>query len=209
MAEENTPEPVPEALPGVPKLKKGRRSPGKAVVRANKPNAWELQERRQRVLRLRLRGLSYANIGKLLNLQIPTVMRDLEAVQKQSVGKVSNFQQHSFVAEALTVHDEIIERAWSEFSAAQEGTQHRLKSLDLIRVTQADKVKVLQDCGVIKKVTEEKTIKHTFELPWDEETKDAVVMTLLQKRLTPQLAEPTSDESHEPGKNDESNEQDE
>jgi hypothetical protein len=190
-------------LPGVPKRRQQRILMPKPnqMAKAPRATAYEMQERRQKIYSLRLRGMPQSAIAKLLDVDINVVQRDLAQIQKENSAKIDQFQQNGFVGEAMSVYDDITHRAWSEYAAAPAGTPHRLKSLDLIRTTQNDKLKVLEETGMITKEPVTIEHKHTFELPWDSSIQDAVVNALIQQKLTPQLAEPTPDPHHEPGKN--------
>jgi len=183
---------------GVPK----RRGQKKALVVAEpepvrpfKMSEHELQERRTKVYRLRLQGISYSNIAKMLNMSVLTVRRDLEHIRKDNQTKIDQFQQNQFVGESLLVFDEIINRAWNEYNSNKEGNP-RLKSLDLIRTTQNDKLRVLQETGMIHKQATAVEHTHVVSLPWTENVKDAVIQTLLQQKLSPQLAAPTPDPNY-------------
>lgn len=191
-------------LPGVPKRKPGKRIAAptqQQMALPRKSTDYEIQERRTKVQRLRLRGLSAGSIAKLLGITPITVKRDLEAIQRVNVAQIDEFQQNQFVGESLVVFNEIMERGWSEYSSVPEGHPMRIKSLDLIRTTQNDKLRVLQETGMVRR--EPAILEHrlSFDLPWDEEVKHAVAEALLHRRLVPQLPEPTPDYLHEPGRN--------
>jgi len=171
------------------------------IKAAKKSSTYELLQRRQNVQRLRLRGFSLSQIAKQLGISILTAKKDLDEIQKINQEKVNQFQQSQFVGETLVVFDEIIQHAWNEFEHAEPGSKIRLQSLDLIRSTQNDKMKSLQDTGMIHKAPQQVEHKHSLALPWDDQMKSAVIDQLLQSQLTPQLALPTPDFAHESGKN--------
>jgi predicted transcriptional regulator len=155
---------------------------------------YEIAERRKNVERLRLRGLSVTAIAKLLKVEVWTVSKDLKAVQEQNIKEVNDFDQSAAVAEAMSRYREIEERAWAEYSSA-DSSRERLKALDLLRVTQGDKLKALADTGLIHKEPVQLEVKHTHQLDWTPEMRDNVARALLYQGLTPQLAEPTLDEA--------------
>lgn len=194
-----------QALMGVPRRRRVAKrvsAPTPAQMKpAKKASQYEMMQRRQQVQRLRLRGLSIGEIAKQVGVSFQTVQKDMEMVQKENQDKVDKFQQAQFVGESLVVFDEIIHHAWSEFQHADPGSKQRLQSLDLVRVTQHDKLKSLQDTGLIHKAVQQVEHKHTIALPWTPEVKDAVVTQLLQSQLSTTLALPTPDPDHEPGKN--------
>jgi len=197
LAEETT-TPQSKPLPGVP-----RKSKRKAVASPKKVkkvtghkrriNKFEIEERRTKIQRLRLRGLGYENIAKLLGITAVMVERDMIAIADKNRKSIDNFQQNQFIAENLGVLDEVMERAWAEFSTAAEGTTHRLKSLDLVRSTQGDKMKALIDCGLIEKEPQHIDVEHSFKLDWDPDFQDRVVAAMLLQATPSQLAEPTPD----------------
>jgi len=190
------------SLPGV-KRRRSPRAPKQALetVKPPKMTKWEIAERRLKVQRLRLRGLSTSTIAKMLGVSFNTVAKDLEAVQKENISKITNFDQDAFVSENQAVLDMVIERAWGEYSSFKEGEPGRIKALDMVRVAQNDKLRALIETGMIHKEPQQVEHTHTFNLPWDEDTKHVVAEALLQRALAPQLAAPTPHLDHHPGKN--------
>jgi len=193
--------PVPE---GVIKRRSTRRVPApqpEELKPARRTSQYEMMQRRQNVQRLRLRGLSISEIATQLKVSYLTAQRDLESVKLVNQEQVKNFQQEQFVGEAMTLFDELRQHAWNEFEQAQPGSRHRLQSLDMIRTLQNDKVKALQDTGLLMKVAHEVKHEHTIALPWTDEMKRAASSQLLQSQMTAKLALPTPDPNHDPGRN--------
>lgn len=155
---------------------------------------YEVNERRIQVQRYRLRGMTYAQIAELLDVSVMTIRRDLEAIREENKEKVDSLQKNEFIGESLSVFDNLQDRAWAEYTAEGTTPQIRLKALDLIRVIQGDKTKVLTDCGLIHKEENNKDkkveVEHKIALPWDEQTKSDVAKALLETALNTDLEEP-------------------
>ena len=151
---------------------------------------YELQERREQVQSLRIRGLSMRVIAKMLNVSPKTIERDLLAIRAQNESAVDASQQNQVVGEALARLRAVEERAWSEYHSSKK-SHERLKALDLIRTLQNDQLKAFKDAGILSSGAEHTVeVTHTHRLDWSEEMKEKVSRALLQQSLTPHLAEP-------------------
>lgn len=192
---------APLGVPRRKSLKRVANPKPNQIKAARKGSAYEIMQRRQQVQRLRLRGLSIGEIAKQLKVSFLTAQKDLECVQKDNHGTVDAFQQAQFVGESLCMFDEVVQNAWREFESAPPGSKHRLQSLDLVRITQGDKFKALQDVGMLQKAAQQIEHKYSMDLPWNDDLKDAVIDKLLQTQLSTTLALPTPDYDHDPGKN--------
>jgi len=179
----------PRKVPEKPKLP--RRSDG-AMARLSK---WEQFERRQQVAKLRMQGLQMAQIAKVMNLNIHTVSRDLDAVQSENKKVITDFDKQKYLGEGLARFEEIRQRTWSEYYSTDE-VRYKLKALDVLRAVQRDEFSALIDTGVIVKDPEkpqqvEHEHKHTLHLDWSPEMRERVAQALLQESLRTTLAEPT------------------
>lgn len=179
-----------------------KRTPAKKVLaRPKKASEYEVQQRRKDVLRLRMRGHSYGDIAAKLAISVNTVKNDLTAVREENEHAVKSFSQAHFVGETMVVYDDIIARAWEEYFACPAGAKNRITAMDLIRATQGDKFKALMDVGLIDKKEQEVKHRHVHEMPWDDSLQQQVIQGMIERSLTPQLAAPTFDPNHGPGKN--------
>lgn len=178
-----------------------KRTPVKALTKPKKASEWEVQQRRKDVLRLRMRGHAYSEIATKMGISVNTVKNDLHAVREENEMQVKGFSQEHFIGETMTVYDDIMARAWEEYFACQPGAKNRIAALDLIRATQGDKFKALADVGLVDKKEQEVKHRHVHEMPWNDAVQQQVVNALIGQSLTPQLALPTHDPNHGPGKN--------
>jgi transposase-like protein len=153
------------------------------------------EERQQTVQRMRLRGMTVRAIAKLLRVNPSTVQRDMQEIRRKNQDSVSAAERDEHMAEAMARFQEVEERAWSEYHAADEGSAQRIKALDLLRVIATDRIKALKDTGFIKVDPQKVEIKHEHKLEemWTPELMAEVAQKLLDKALTPQLAEPISE----------------
>lgn len=157
---------------------------------------WEIKERRKKVMRLRLRGLTGPMIAKIIGIGVRQVEKDLQVIQNENAQNLDKFQQNQFVGESLAVFTELEERAWGEFSSVEEGSPARLKSLDLIREIQKDKLEALIDTGIIQKDTPSAPVHHihSLKLDWTQEVQDKVSRALLEASFKRPVLEPSLDE---------------
>lgn len=173
--------------------KKNSKGKKKVTGHNQRLNQYEIAERRLKVMRLRLSGLSYIAVGKSLGITVAVVRKDLKATAEKNQAKLDSFSQNEVIAEALSTLDEVHCRAWAEFAMSEEGSPHRLKVLDLIRNTTGDRLKALHDCGLIRKETQKVEVEHSIKLDWSEEVQEKVARALLQTTMSSMLAEPELD----------------
>lgn len=193
------------SLPGVPKirkkkpaLKKPPRSTAAEQKQVAKPDSYESMARRKRVQALRLRGMSYQEIGKELSISEKVAKADLEALRNASKTAVEQFHQAQQTGDSLATYDLIAAKTWELYETATDdegnpNTNQQLKCLDLLRSLQNDKMKALHECGLLDKAPELVEHKVAYQLPWDDKMKQAVAHAMLQSALTPQLPAPVPD----------------
>lgn len=166
-------------------------APTTALVKVGKKEKHEIDDRRQSVLKLRMRGLTYDEIASDLGISAVTVRRDIEALKKDSSDAIDNFDRKQFIIEQIATYDDIIARAWKEYSTAYD-TKDRLKCLDTVRAAKNDRFRMLQECGFVH--NEPQKVEHKITLDvlqnWDDNFRQAVAKSVLENMLTPQLPEP-------------------
>lgn len=154
----------------------------------------ELEDRREMVLQLRLRGHTIKEISRVFQVSTATINRDISAVRKQKESDVKTYNTEGFVVDTVAGYDDIIHSAWSIYSNTDADT--KIKTLHLIRQTLNDRRKALQDTGVVDKqkvqpIDQQINIQIVNGL--DEETKDRAIHGFLAGALTPGLPDPTPD----------------
>lgn len=166
----------------------------KTVVRAS---AEEVEERRSKVFQLRLRGHSYDYIASVMNLSAMTVKRDFDAITEENKDIVATFDKSNFVGETIATIDDVIARAWEDYNATLPGTTQRLKALDMVRLANLDRVRIMNECGVIQKQAEKHEHNVSVEViqGWDPEVRQRAVEAILQGVLKTPLLEPVKDEN--------------
>lgn len=152
----------------------------------------EIEERREQVQKLRLRGISIRSIAKIVQVSPNTVQRDLAAIRSRNSTALEQFEQNEHVGEALSRFEEVEERAWSEYHAAKKPSE-KLSALNLIRTVQNDKLKALIETGFIQKDTPKAVVEHTHKIDWTPDMQDRIAEALLESTLNPQLEEPYPD----------------
>lgn len=146
----------------------------------------ELAERRQMIMSMRLRGKSLREIGKELGVGPMTVKRDLDAVAKLNQEKISEFERNNALADACQTYDTLEKEAWEQVFRCANGTQQRAQFMNLVRVVNNDRVKMLMDVGLISKAPQKLEVKSetTHQLEgWTEDAKQLMAMALLQAQM--------------------------
>lgn len=163
----------------------------KKVARKKKPgrpakaSQYEIDERRKQVIRLRMRGLGYRAIAKVLGVGHMTVKRDLEAVREENAKRVTRFEQEQTIGECLSVFEEIELKAWEQFDAMPLGNAHGAKYLAEIREARDRQIKLLTDVGLIRKEPNkvDVTVNTDALQHWTPEAQDIVAMAIIKTKL--------------------------
>lgn len=162
----------------------------------NRPKASreEIEDRRKQVGRLRMRGLGYRSIAKLLGVGYLTIKRDLEAIREDNKKRVSAFEQEQHLGESLSVFEEVELRAWQDYHEAQGGSIQRKHFLDTIQDARNNQIKLLTDVGLVSKEPTKVDVRVKSELiqHWSPEAQALVAMAILKSKLPP-AAEPVPD----------------
>lgn len=109
----------------------------------------EIEERRQKVHQLMVRGLSQKRIAEIVEVSAATITRDI-AVIKKNVTKYKNFNREEFIADTITGYDDIWSECWKIASETND-KELKLKAMTAARLALNDKRKALQETGVVKK----------------------------------------------------------
>ncbi len=176
----------------VPIKKKTRRS----TKRRKRVSALEMAERRQTVLTMRLKGMTFKDIGRTLNIGYMTVKRDLDLIRQENVRSVTEFNRDKAVADAMSTYDQVELESWQAYYA--DKSPAKAKYLNLIRMNNKDRIQLLVDIGLVSKAA--LRIEHTVETEgvlahWTEDAKALVAMSIIRTQMEggkppPQLPEP-------------------
>lgn len=162
---------------GAPKNAKNRKS-----------SQEEMYERRQMVLRLRLKGKTFREIAKELGVGTMTVRRDLQTIKEQTSSRVTQLERDQALGESLQTYELIHQEAWTQYYKSPEASESRVRFLNLIRAAENDRVKVLMDVGLIGREAVKVEHKHKADEVLAGLTKDAqqlIAMALLKAQLRP------------------------
>jgi hypothetical protein len=157
-------------------------------TKRRKSSKEEMYERRQMVMRLRLKGMTYKAIGKELGIGTMTVKRDLYALREDVSARVSKFDRDFALGECLQTYERIHQEAWNEYESCSHGSSGRATFLNLIRAAENDRVKVLMDVGLIGREAVKVEHNHKADQALKGITKDAqqlIAMALLKAQLQP------------------------
>jgi len=163
-----------------------RRRPAKLRPPA-KASKEEIEDRRKQVARLRLRGLGYRSIAKILNVGHMTIKRDLEAIREENKRRVSGFEHAQMIGESLSVFEEVELRAWQDYHDADKGSVQRRQFLDVIQNARNNQIKLLTDIGLVSKEPHkvDVTVRTDAIEHWSPEAQALVAMAILKAKLSP------------------------
>jgi predicted DNA-binding protein (UPF0251 family) len=166
------------------------------VTKTKKGSDHEIEERRIKALRYRLRGLSLRDIAEKLEVSAPTIKRDLDAAREMGLARIQDFDKDDFVSDTMHTYDDIISAAWDEFTRAPKGTTHRLKSLDAVRNATNDKRKALQEAGVVRNEDQKTALTVNLGVvgEWSDDVKKAAITALINSATKTDLLDPVPDE---------------
>jgi len=155
-------------------------------------HAFDIEERRLEVQRLKFKGGTVRGIAAQLGVSPSTIQLDIKAIKAANAAAEGEITSEDRLAEAMVHYRELEAQAWRSYHAAQEGSMQALKALDLLRVIQSDKIKALRDTGFIRDAPAqvEVQVSHRLEQIATPELMAELSIALIEKGLTPQLAEP-------------------
>jgi hypothetical protein len=169
------------------------------MKRPRKGSADEITDRRQAVIRLRLRGMGYRAIAKELGVGHMTVKRDLEVIAEETRGRMGKMERDYVLAQSLSVYEEIETQAWDQFSRCAPGSTQRANFLHVVRSARNDQTKLLMDIGLIQKTPQE--VKHLVTSKviesWTPAAQDLIALAIIKAGLTP-TSDPVPDDHQLP-----------
>jgi hypothetical protein len=153
-----------------------------------------IDARRSEVLSLRLRGRTVKDIADRLGVSVVTVNRDLTAAKQEGLTAIGNFSKDQEIADSLTTYDDIIKAGWTEYDAAL-GTELKVKTLHLIRQAKNDKMKMVQDVGLVQRESQKLDLNIGIGVleGWSKELQAMAINGLLQSSLKTPLLAPVPD----------------
>lgn len=158
-----------------------------AIPRPPKASKEEIADRRKHVLRLRMRGLGYRSIAKMLNVGHMTVKRDLDAIRDENKRRVADIEKTQVVGDSLSLFEEVELRAWQDYHEASPGTPQRQKFLDVIQSARNNQLKLLTDLGLVSKAPQQTKVLVSTEViqHWTSDAQDLVAAAILKSKLSP------------------------
>lgn len=161
----------------------------------------DTEERRRQALQLHSRGWSYREIADHLSVSHQTIANDIKRVKEFKKNEVENFDREEYLVDTIVGYRDIIREAWVVYRDGNDET--KIKSMNLIRQTQNDLRKALQDTGVVKR--EQQPIQanqfnFNFLSEINNKTVEEAIQTLVGLELTTELQdpEPPSEEDLQP-----------
>lgn len=145
------------------------------------------ESRKLKVLRLKMRGCTLQEIAGELGISVSTVSRELEAIRELNKNRIEAFDMQAEVADTMASYDDLIEQAWVEYNVPTSTPSHRLKCLDYIRQAKNDKMRIMQEIGLVE--TKPEQVDHSIKVDvineWSESAQKQIAEAILQSMLTP------------------------
>lgn len=173
-------------MPKSPIPKKKSRFKRKKRGKPKKLSAIELAERRQAVMTLRLKGLSYKSIAEQVGVGCMTVKRDLDQVRQDNIQQVSEFNRDVALGRAIASYNEIEREAWIQYHLTKSGTSQKAQFLNMVRVANNDRVRLLTEVGLVSRAAAR--VEHKIETDgvlagWTQDAKQLVAMAIIRAQM--------------------------
>jgi hypothetical protein len=148
----------------------------------------EIEERREKVLQLRLRGLGYKAIADVLQVSHLTIRRDLEIIRGETKEQVKGFCKEYAIGRCMQTYQAVLEKAWENYDTSAPGSAARVHYLQLIKATQSDEAKLLMDVGLIGRAAVQ--VEHRMDPSaalsgWTRDAQQLVALAIIKAQLPP------------------------
>jgi hypothetical protein len=121
----------------------------------------ERDERRDRILRLKMSGKSNRVIAQTMKVSVGTVKNDLQVIRQEQGRRFTDEDVAEYLGISLKVFEEVEIHAWREYTECAPGTAGRIKALDLVRNARKDGISLRQEVGMIQRAPEKREVEVT------------------------------------------------
>lgn len=154
--------------------------------RKSRSSHMEISERREMVLRMRLKGRTFRQIAKDLGVGYMTIKRDFDCIKEDMHKKVTRFDQEYALGKSISTYEQIEDESWKNYFANAEGSSGRAQFLNLIRAARNDQVKLLSDVGLINRAPQQH--QHKIEADavlqnWTDDAKRIVALAIIRSQM--------------------------
>ena len=104
-------------------------------------------ERYLHVLRLKMRGLSRAEIAAALGFSVSTIEKDITEINKQLRAEVRNFDHHLFIGQSMAFYEEVRNATMVIAADGDNAAVVRLGALKVALNAEIDKISLLEKIG--------------------------------------------------------------
>ena len=104
-------------------------------------------ERYLHVLRLKMRGLSRAEIAAALGFSVSTIEKDITEINKQLRTEVRNFDHHLFIGQSMAFYEEVRNATMVIAADGDNAAVVRLGALKVALNAEVDKISLLEKIG--------------------------------------------------------------
>lgn len=113
----------------------------------------EVEARRVEVFDMKMQGYTRREMATQLGVSPSTIKNDLSVIRKQNAARITEYEHNEFVGMSLRMFEKITRHAWADYKEAKDSKKEtwaaRAKFLDIVRNTQKDTLKLLQDVGLL------------------------------------------------------------
>lgn len=150
-----------------------------------------LTDQQRYIARLKLRGLTQSQIGKLLNISQPAVSKHLKRINLHMQHKGNHVDQALKVGETTSIYDEVEARAWEIHVTTADPTE-KMKSLQIVMQARERQTKLLMELGLLTKAVKKSQVDikvSPLVESWQSGEAKAAVQTIIDSQLS-KLDEP-------------------
>jgi len=136
-------------------------------------------------------------MANMLSVSVVVINKDLSEIDKQLKSSVKDFDTTFFIGDTLSLYESLEVQAWQQYEQAVSGSRDRREYLNLVKSIRSDRVKLLQELGLIQRkgeATHQTTINVMSIQDWGAEKRREISKSIISMDL-PLLEEPEKDEN--------------
>lgn len=145
-----------------------------------------LTDQQQYIMRLKLKGLSQTQIGKLLKISQPAVSQHVKRIRNHMRETGRSVDQALKVGETTSIYDEVEAKAW-EIHVTGDSSE-KLKALQIVMQARERQTKLLMDLGLLEKAATKTVTEHKVS-PLVEAWKSGEAKKVVNSIIASQLSE--------------------
>lgn len=152
-----------------------------------------LTDQQKLIARLKLRGLTQAQIGQFLNISQPAVSKHIANINAHLNKRGSSLNQARMVGETGSLYEEIEARSWEVYMSSTE-PKDKLKAMQTIMAARERHTKLLMELGHLKRAAvQQNIVVSPLIKAWQSGEAQGAVNAIINSQLS-ELEEPVPPE---------------